>query len=232
MNNRYCILELRYSFTDFEQTLSPTVLFGKTDTVLIDCGYPGSLGMLEAQLAVHEIAPESITKLILTHQDDDHIGAAWEWKKKYPGTQILASEEEAPYISGEKKNLRLQQAEAMQETLPEDQKAWGEQFCQRYRGLKPVEVDRILKAGEVFDWGGGCEILKTPGHTPGHISIRARNGAFCITGDAAVVEDGKLVVANPQFCLNLEEAEKSLEKILRNPCKAYLCYHGGCLFCD
>lgn len=112
MNNRYCILELRYSFTDFEQTLSPTVLFGKTDTVLIDCGYPGSLGMLEAQLAVHEIAPESITKLILTHQDDDHIGAAWEWKKKYPGTQILASEEEAPYISGEKKNLRLQQAHA------------------------------------------------------------------------------------------------------------------------
>lgn len=226
---KYCMLELRYVFEGFEQCVYPVVLFGERDRVLVDCGYPGSLGMLEEQLRLHDIPPETITKLLLTHQDDDHIGSAREWKEKYPQTQILSSLVEAPYISGEKKNLRLQQAERMQSTLPEGQQDWGEQFCQRYRSLRPVAIDLAVEPGDGFDWGGGCEILATPGHTPGHISIRARNGDFCVTGDAAVVEDGKLEVANPQFCLNLENAEKSLEEILRRPCGVYLCYHGGAI---
>ena len=60
----------------------------------------------------------------------------------------------------------------------------------------------------MFDWGGGCEILLTPGHTPGHLSIRALDGSFCVTGDAAVREGTDLAVANPGFCLDLDEAEK------------------------
>lgn len=225
----YCMLELHYVFPGFAQSLYPMVLLGEKDTVLIDCGYPGSLELLEQQLRAHQINPESVTKLVLTHQDDDHIGAAAEWKEKYPKIQILASETEEPYLSGKKKNLRLAQAEAMQEKLPDDQKAWGEQFCERYRKLKPVPVDVVLQAGDVFDWGGGCEIVATPGHTPGHISVRALNGDFLVTGDAGVLEEGKLVVANPEFCLNLNAAKKSLDKILRLDCGEYICYHGGVL---
>lgn len=225
----YCMLELHYVFPGFVQSVYPMVLLGEKDTVLIDCGYPGSLELLEQQLRAHQINPESVTKLVLTHQDDDHIGAAAEWKEKYPKIQILASETEEPYLSGKKKNLRLAQAEAMQEKLPDDQKAWGEQFCERYRKLKPVPVDVVLQAGDVFDWGGGCEIVATPGHTPGHISIRALNGDFLVTGDAGVLEEGKLVVANPEFCLNLNAAKKSLDKILRLDCGEYICYHGGVL---
>ena len=76
-----------------------------------------------------------------------------------------------------------------------------------------MAVDGLLHPGEQFGWGGGCEILGTPGHTPGHISIRAQNGEYLIAGDAAVVEDGALAVANPEFCLDLNEAVRSLERL-------------------
>lgn len=50
-----------------------------------------------------------------------------------------------------------------------------------------------------------------------------------ITGDAAVAERGRLELANPQFCLDLEQAEHSLERLRGIPCARYICYHGGVL---
>ena len=227
MDKSYWLLDLTYPWNGTVQHLHPVLLPGDTDTVLVDCGYPGSLELLEAELSARGASLAQVTKLVLTHQDDDHMGAAAELKERYPALQILASETEAPYISGERKNLRLRQAEEMQEQLPEDQKEFGLQFCRRLRRVPPVAVDRPLHPGEQFGWGGGCEILGTPGHTPGHISIRAQNGEYLIAGDAAVVEDGALAVANPEFCLDLNEAVRSLEQLRAASCRRYLCFHGG-----
>ncbi|MCI8970241.1 MAG: MBL fold metallo-hydrolase [Oscillibacter sp.] len=227
MDKSYWLLDLAYPWNGTVQHLHPVLLPGDTDTVLVDCGYPGSLELLEAELSARGASLAQVTKLVLTHQDDDHMGAAAELKERYPALQILASETEAPYISGERKNLRLRQAEEMQEQLPEDQKEFGLQFCRRLRRVPPVAVDRPLHPGEQFGWGGGCEILGTPGHTPGHISIRAQNGEYLIAGDAAVVEDGALAVANPEFCLDLNEAVRSLEQLRAASCRRYLCFHGG-----
>lgn len=185
MSEAYAILDLKYLFDGFEQHLYPAVLFGKEDVVLVDCGYPGSLKLLEAELTRHSINPGSVTKLLITHQDDDHMGAAAELKEKYPAIQIIASCQEKPYISGELKNLRLQQAEEMHRHLPDDQKEFGLQFCERLRRVRPVPVDGVIRGGDLFDWGGGCEMISTPGHTPGHMSIRAINNDFMITGKAA-----------------------------------------------
>jgi glyoxylase-like metal-dependent hydrolase (beta-lactamase superfamily II) len=223
MMERYQVLRLVYP----EQVLSLAVLAGKDGAVLVDCGYPGSLRQLEEALRGCGVALEELAGLVLTHQDDDHMGAAAELKAVCPRLRIYASAEEAPYIEGVRKNLRLQQAEDLQERLPEEQRAWGEQFCRRLRALRCVPVDVLVHDGDRFDWGGGCEIIATPGHTPGHISLRALDNAYLITGDAAVVENGRLAVANPGFCLNLEAAEQSLRRLEQYQCRRYLCCHGG-----
>ena len=51
----------------------------------------------------------------------------------------------------------------LQERLPEEQRAWGEQFCRRLRALRCVPVDVLVHNGDRFDWGGGCEFVTMAG---------------------------------------------------------------------
>ena len=226
---RYRILPITECYGGMEHRLYPVVLFGPEDAVLVDCGYPGCSTVLEGALAEAGIRPEQLTKLLLTHQDDDHMGAAFELVQKYPQIRVVASRTERPYLTGEKKNLRLAQAEQLQEHLPEEQKAFGLQFCERLRAVRPVKMDLEVEGGDWFPWAGGCRVLATPGHTPGHISLYLEQEKVLITGDAAVAERGRLELANPQFCLDLEQAEHSLERLRNTPCTRYICCHGGVL---
>lgn len=144
---RYRILPITECYDGMEHRLHPVVLFGPEDVVLVDCGYPGCSSALEEALTEAGIRPEQLTKLLLTHQDDDHVGAAFELVQRYPQIRVAASRIERPYLTGEKKNLRLAQAEQLQEHLPEDQKAFGLQFCERLRAVRPVKMDLEVEGG-------------------------------------------------------------------------------------
>lgn len=85
----------------------------------------------------------------------------------------------------------------------------------------------MLNDGDVFDWGGGVEIIETPGHMPGHISIYIRESRTLIAGDALVIENNKIDIANPQYTLDMKEARNSIDKLLRYDIDKVICYHGG-----
>ena len=225
--DHYKVLDISFAYQGVLNHIYPVLLLSDSDMVLVDCGYPGFMGLIEAELQKQGLSASNLTKIVLTHQDDDHVGAAQELLRKYPHIQIAASAVEAPYICGEKKNLRLEQAEELQEHLPEDKNEFGLRFCERLQQVRPVPVDIPLHGDDCFDWGGGCRVLSTPGHTPGHISLLLTEEQTVITGDAAVVDSGELVLANPQFCLDTEEAKKSLERLKKMDCKRYICYHSG-----
>lgn len=214
-------------FGDTENTVYPTLLWDDRNIILVDCGFIGSLPFLEKELHRLGLSVEQITGLVLTHHDHDHMGAAAAIKRQNPGIKIYASAAEAPYISAHEKPLRLQQAEEIQETLPPEQQEFGRAFCEMLRRVEPVEVEVFLNDGEILDWCWGCKIIATPGHTPGHLSLFMEKVSIVITGDAIVLEYGKPVIANPQFTLDIEQAEKSMEKLLSLEAKAYYCYHGG-----
>ena len=220
-------LSITMQFGDIPNTIHPVLLWDEENIILIDCGFIGSLPMIEKELQFHVLSLKDITGLVLTHHDHDHMGAAAALKSVNPKIQIYSSPEEAPFISAEEKPLRLCQAEEMQNNLPPDQQAFGKAFCDMLRRVEPVPVDRLINDRERFDWCGGCLVIATPGHTPGHISLFLEEESIVITGDAIALEDRLPVIANPQFTLDIIKAQKSMEKLLAMNVKAYYCYHGG-----
>lgn len=221
------ILDIDMTYGDIKDRIHPVILSDEVNCVLVDSGYVGSLPRLEEALRNNNILPEAITHIILTHQDHDHVGAAASFKKKFPNVRILASTEEAPYITGASKSLRLEQAEQLQKYLPEDMQEFGRSFCRLLRSVEPVQVDQLLSNDEQLPLCGGCQVISTPGHTPGHISLYLTEWDTIIAGDAIALSDGKPVIANPQFTLDLERANASLNQLLDHPARKIICYHGG-----
>ncbi len=225
--NKIIILDIKFKFGNTEDIIHPVVLIDDVNMVLVDCGYTGFLALIEQAMKEKDIRCKDLTHVLITHQDHDHMGALYELKQKYPQVQVVAGKREAAYVSGQYKSLRLKQAEEMQSNLPEEQKAFGLEFCNILKNVRPVDVDFEVRDGDYLDWCGGCTILETPGHTPGHISVYVNQKQVMIAGDAAVMEDGKLVIANPQFTLDPEEAEVSLQRIMKYGAEEIICYHGG-----
>lgn len=227
MEHKILRLTITMRFGDTENTVFPTLLWDENTAILVDCGFMGSLPILENELRRYGLSPQKITGLVLTHHDHDHMGAAAALKRANPNLKIYSSPEEAPFISAQEKPLRLAQAEEMQKMLPPEQQSFGTAFCEMLRRVEPVQVDNLLYDGERLDWSGGCRIIATPGHTPGHISLYLEQASIVITGDAIALEDGRPVIANPQFTLDMDQAEESMEALLALKAGAYYCYHGG-----
>jgi glyoxylase-like metal-dependent hydrolase (beta-lactamase superfamily II) len=194
------------------------------ELTLVDTGYPGFLPLIESAVQQKGYDLRQLKHIVITHYDDDHIGALADFKEKYPWVTIISSEREAAYISGEVKSERLVQAEALLESMPEEQQEYGQSFVELLTSLRHIPVDQTVRDGEwLFD--GACRIMATPGHTSGHISLLFPDLDSVIIGDAAVREGNELLVANPQFCLDIERAEQSLELLKSLNAKHYYCYH-------
>jgi glyoxylase-like metal-dependent hydrolase (beta-lactamase superfamily II) len=227
--NKLITLNINMSFGEVHEEIHPVVLRDDTDCVLVDCGYIGSLSRIEEALCSNDILPEAITHIILTHQDHDHVGAAAAFKRKYPKVRILASAEETDYISGVRKSLRLEQAEQLQEHLPPEMQEFGKNFCNLLRSVEPIQIDQKISDDERLPFCGGCQVITTPGHTPGHISLYLSEFNILIAGDAIALENDKPVIANPQFTLDMDKAILSMQRLLVHPGDKIICYHGGVL---
>lgn len=223
------VLKIDFQFGETRDSIYPVILKDDKNLVLIDCGYKGFLTHIENAMENVNLDCGNLTNIVVTHHDHDHMGSLAAFKQKYPEIQIISSEKEEPYISGKQKPMRLEQAEALQEGLSGDEKEFGENFCNLLRSIEPAVVDHTVRGGDEFDWCGGCEIIDTPGHTPGHISLYVKEKKTMITGDAAALDHGDLVIPNPQYTLDMEAARASINKILSNEPEVIICYHGGVL---
>jgi glyoxylase-like metal-dependent hydrolase (beta-lactamase superfamily II) len=61
----------------------------------------------------------------------------------------------------------------------------------------------------VFD----LQIIDTPGHTPGHISVLDPVGGLLVAGDALNGRDGGVIGANPRFTADVAVADDSVRKL-------------------
>ncbi|HFK1681433.1 TPA: MBL fold metallo-hydrolase [Bacillus tropicus] len=219
-------LPIEFEFNEQKQCIYPSLIIVNDELTLVDTGYMNFLSLIEEAILKHGYKMKNLKNIIITHYDDDHIGALYDFKVKYPYVNIIASEIESNYINGDIKSERLVQAEDMLERMPNEEKEFGKWFIQQLKNIKHISVDEKVHNDQMI-LNGECQIVATPGHTSGHISLYFPNLDYVITGDAAVQENGELVIANPDFCLDIEKAEESLNKIKSLKAASYYCYHGG-----
>jgi glyoxylase-like metal-dependent hydrolase (beta-lactamase superfamily II) len=225
--NNIVVLDIKFNFGYGEDIIYPVLLQDENELILVDCGYANFLPVLEQSAYKKGIDFSKLTKVIITHHDHDHMGSLAEIKRKYPQVQVIGSEKDSKYIAGRAKSLPLEQAEQIQLNLPPEQQDAGKAFQQILKSVENVEVDITVKDKDTFPWCGGVEIVETPGHMPGHISIYLKEFKVLISGDALAIENGNLEIAAPQFTLDMTEAKKSALKLLNYNIQKVICYHGG-----
>ncbi|MGE7837462.1 MBL fold metallo-hydrolase [Viridibacillus arvi] len=219
-------LPIEFEFNGQKNHIYPSLIILNDELTLVDTGYTNFLPLIENEILKNGYEVKNLKNIIITHYDDDHIGSLYEFKEKYPWINIIASENESKYISGEMKSERLIQAEEMLKNMPNNEVEFGKWFIQQLKNLKYVSIDEKVHDGDrILD--DKCRIIATPGHTSGHISLYFPSLNSVITGDAAVNEKQELIIANPNFCLDVDNAQQSLRKIKNLNAETYYCYHGG-----
>lgn len=72
----------------------------------------------------------------------------------------------------------------------------------------------------------GLDIIETPGHTPGHISVLDAVGGILVAGDAINGADGGVTGANPGFSEDMNLANASISKLAGFDYEVILFGHG------
>ena len=172
------VLNIKFHFGQEEEIIHPVVLRDDESTVLVDCGFVKHLDALEKAFHKENIKLQDIDKVLVTHHDYDHIGCLKELKDKNPNIKILSSEKEADYIQGKKQALRLQQAKILKNIVEEKQKEELDAFIRNIERVEKVNVDEIIKNGDIVPVCGGCTVIETPGHTKGGVCFLVDNMLF------------------------------------------------------
>lgn len=223
--NRYHILTLEFKMENNVIKVHPVLIQEDQELILCDAGYPNQLTQIELELNKLGFAINDLTQVFISHHDHDHIGSLKLLKDKIPSLKVLSSKLEKPFIEGSEKSLRLIQAEAYNETLSKDEREFGKRFVNYLAGINTVDVDILVKEGDYI--ANGVKIIATPGHTPGHLSILLEEESVLFVGDALAYENHQLIVANPEFTLDIETCMNSIRKIKDMKVEKLICYHGG-----
>lgn len=222
------IKEIKIDFVSAgkKDSIYPSFIKYKNELILVDTGYPDMLPVFEKAFSKNGELFSNITQIWITHHDHDHTGSLHSIRKKYPHIKVYADPEEVPFIEGREIPLRLKQAVELQASLPEKEQSGGLGFQMYLKSVEPDKVDFLLYDNMLL-LDGNAKVIATPGHTGGHISFYFPKEKTLITGDALVIENGRLEIPFPEFSENFRKAEESVKKLAEYPVSKILCYHGG-----
>ncbi|WP_337103396.1 MBL fold metallo-hydrolase [Paenibacillus sp. YIM B09110] len=183
----------------------PTLLWDDQDVILVDTGLHGQLELIRELLEQQSFPFNKLTKIIITHQDRDHIGSLSDLVQASEGAvQVLAHEDAVPYLAGE---IPLIKSKIIVSS--------------------PVKVDVRLQDDDILPYAGGIQVIHTPGHTPDHISLYHMPSKTLIAGDALTSRDGVLQSFDLKFTLDHQLATKSVAKFQELAIDTVITYHGG-----
>jgi len=174
---------------------------------------PGQVDAIAAALAEAGVRVEDLRRIVVTHQDIDHVGSLHDLVAA-SGARVLAHAVEAPFVDG---------TELPRFAVP--------QALERHPELRPIvegfrwtPVDEALRDGARLDLAGGVRVVPTPGHTVGHVCLYLERSRTLIAGDALSASDGRLAGPNQDATPDLPAAARSVARLSelcdrRSPCR-------------
>lgn len=159
-----------YEPNQFEEAISYLVE-GSARAVLIDTG--NGIGDVRA---VAEVLTDLPLSVVLTHEHYDHVAGAWRFDR------ITAYDDAASLA----RMLEGRSNESLQKYVTEEYlwKPLPAQWDPSTWTIPSIEPDELVTDGDVIDLGGRTlEVIYTPGHSPGSMSLLDSSTRLLFTGD-------------------------------------------------
>ena len=203
-----------YLFENIKGANSFLYISDKNEISIIDSGMPGNANKILSQISELDIYFDKIKHIILTHADIDHMGSVADLKNA-TGALVAIHEKEVPYLLGEKKKKQKGIIGGM----------IGLIFGILLKMMKTQNVvpDMTLKEG---DFIGGLEVIYSPGHTEGSISLYKAE-AVLFSGDAIITDKHSNIKGfKNRSASDTLEAAKTINKIKHLKFEVLLPGHG------
>ena len=195
---------------------------------MVDAGLPGSSAGLLAYLDEIGLAPEAVRRVIITHHHLDHVGGLPE-VLKLSGAEVWAHRDDAAVIEGTvpRPGIPPERIEAIVAAVPAEQRAAAAGRMKQMSDVAPVGVDLRLVGGEELNVLGGVQILHSPGHTAGHLSLYLPACSLLIAGDLLRLEDGVIDASPAGYAADADQSLVSARQVLSSGFEGFIGYHGG-----
>ena len=204
-----------YLFEKIKGANSYLYISDNSEISIIDAGMPGNAFKILNQISEMGIFPNKIKYIILTHADIDHMGSVADLKHA-TGALVAIHEKEVSYLLGEK----MRKLEGMIGGII------GLIFRILFKFIKTQNIvpDITLKEG---DFIGGLEVIYSPGHTEGSISLYNAE-AVLFSGDAIITDTHSNIKGfKNRSASDTLEAAKTINKIKQLKFEVLLPGHGS-----
>jgi glyoxylase-like metal-dependent hydrolase (beta-lactamase superfamily II) len=180
-----------------------TILIIEEELTIIDTGLPGSSTRIINFINSLGRSIEEVSLIIITHNHIDHAGGLAELRKLTRAkvaahkADLHDAEAQMPYPKFIRRLLRVPSLNTFHSGFL----------------LKPEDVDIHLEGGEVLKPLGGLEVIHTPGHTPGSISLFSPKNKLLIVSDALTRQNRKPGLPHKSVSSDFPQAINSIKEM-------------------
>lgn len=186
---------------------------------LIDTGLPWHGRRILDAIQAAGFDVKDVKEILITHADTDHAGGL-SVIREATGARVIVHAIEAMFFKGQWRrwpNLRHPLGVLIAPAYFVLSKT-----LLRLPRLRP---DLLVVDGEVLD--NGLQVIHTPGHTPGHMSLYSKELGVLFVGDVISHRGGKLALPPAIFTPQPEVVKDSLRKLARLKNVRIACFGHG-----